>query len=60
MNLNQNDLTLGLEILTYSSFFASFLAISIIVHLRHDRLPLQNESSHGRMTANLVCLDIFK
>ena len=60
MNLNQNELTMGLEILTYSTFFDSFLAVSILMHLRHDRLPLRNESSQGSMTANPACLDILK
>ena len=60
MNLNQNELTVGLEILTYFSFFATSLPVSILVHLRHDRLPLRNESSHGSMTVDPTCLDIFK
>ena len=60
MNLKQNELTMGLEILTYSSFFASFFAVSILVHLRHDRLPLRNESSYESITADSACLDNSK
>ena len=54
------EVTMGFEFLTYSSFFASSLPVSILVHLGHDKLPLRNESSHGSMTTDPVCLEIFK